>query len=87
MEKVVIEIPDELVAEFKQYKDILREVLILGLFQLKAQQALTLYSRGVVSIARAAELAGLSRQDMIRQARALGIQPRWSDSMVKAELA
>ncbi len=87
MEKVVIEIPDELVAEFKQYKDILREVLILGLFQLKAQQALTLYSRGVVSLARAAELAGLSRQDMIRQARALGIQPRWSDSMVKAELA
>ena len=87
MEKVVIEIPDELVAEFKQYKDMLREVLILGLFQLKAQQALTLYSRGVVSLARAAELAGLSRQDMIRQARALGIQPRWSDSMAQAEMA
>ncbi|MEK7788170.1 MAG: UPF0175 family protein [Chloroflexota bacterium] len=87
MEKVVIEIPDELVAEFKQYKDMLREVLILGLFQLKAQQALTLYSRGVVSLARAAELAGLSRQDMIRQARALGIQPRWSDSMAQTELA
>ena len=36
---------------------------------IKAREALTLYTQGIVSFARAAELAGLSRQEMIRQAR------------------
>ena len=87
MSKVVVEIPDELVEEFKQHQDNLREVLLLGLQQLKTLEALTLYSRGVVSIGRATELAGVSRQELIRQARAAGISPRWSEQMVDDELA
>ena len=62
MSKVVVEIPDELVEEFKQHQDNLREVLLLGLQQLKTLEALTLYSRGVVSIGRATDLADMSRQ-------------------------
>jgi predicted HTH domain antitoxin len=61
MEKVVIEIPDELVEEFKPYQDKLRELILLGLHQLKIQEALMLYSQGLVSFDRAAELAGLSK--------------------------
>lgn len=87
METMMIEIPDELVQEFKPYKDRLREVFLLGLLQLKVQEALLLYRRGLVSFARAAELAGLSRLEMIRQARAFGVQPRWSERMVQEELA
>jgi predicted HTH domain antitoxin len=86
MEKMVIEIPDELVQEFKLYQDRLREVILLGLYQLKVQEALMLYSRGLVSLSRAAEMAGLSRQEMIRQARASGIKPAWSEQMVQEEL-
>ncbi|MFN8483879.1 MAG: UPF0175 family protein [Anaerolineae bacterium] len=86
MSKVVVEIPDELVEEFKQHQDNLREVLLLGLQQLKTLEALTLYSRGVVSIGRATELAGVSRQELIRQARAAGISPRWSEQMALEEL-
>lgn len=33
-----------------------------------------------------AELAGLSRAEMARQARAFGVQPRWSEWMVQEEL-
>ena len=86
MEKMVIEIPDELVQEFELYQDRLREVILLGLLQLKVQEALLLYSRGLVSFARAAELAGLSRPEMIRQARAFDVQPRRSERMVQEEL-
>ena len=87
MEKVVIEIPAELVQEFSLYRDRLREVILLGLLQLKVQEALLLYRRGLVSFGRAAELAGLSRQEMMRQARAFGVQPRWSEQMIEEELA
>jgi predicted HTH domain antitoxin len=45
-----------------------------------------LYKRGLVSFGRAAELAGLSQKELMRQARANGIEPRWSEKMVEDEL-
>ena len=42
---------------------------------------------GLVSIGRAAQLAGVSERDMIRQALAADIEPRWSASLVDEELA
>lgn len=87
METLVIEVPDDLKTEVEQYRDRLREIFMLGLREIKVQEALLLYRRGVVSFARAAELAGLTREDMIRHAHAAGIQPRWSEEMVAEELA
>lgn len=87
MQKMMIEVPDELALQFAPYQDRLRELMLLGLSQIKAQEALALYSRGLISFARAAELAGLPHPDMIRQARALGIKPRWTEGMVQEELA
>jgi predicted HTH domain antitoxin len=87
MQRVVIDIPDELAQEFSLYQDRLKELILLGLNQVRIQEALLLYRRGLVSLARAAELAGLSREDMVRQARAFGVQPRWSEQMVQEELA
>jgi predicted HTH domain antitoxin len=87
MTQVVLELTDDLARQVGPYQDRLQELLLLGLSQLKAQEALTLYTRGIVSFARAAEIAGLSRTEMIRQARALGIRPRWSELMVEEELA
>ncbi len=69
-----IDIPKELVGELDIRRDRLREVLLL-------------YKQGVVSFGRAAELAKLSRQDMIQQARVAGVEPRWSEDMLRAELA
>ena len=59
----------------------------LGLSQVKIQEALLLYQRGLVSLGRAAELAGLPEQEMARQARAMGLSPRWTEKMVEEELA
>jgi len=86
MEKLHLEIPDEVSQKLKPYKDRLQELVLLGLQQLQIQEALTLYSRGLISFGRAAELAGLSEKEMIRHARASGIQPRWSEDMAKEEL-
>jgi len=87
MTKTIIEIPGELLPELEAYKDRLGELLLLGLSQIKIQEAILLYQRGVVSLGRAAELAGLQEQEMARQARALGVSPRWSERMLEEELA
>lgn len=87
MEKLQIEIPDEVSEKLEPYKDKLSELALLGLQQLQIQEALTLYSRGVISFGRAAEWAGISEQEMIRHARASGIQPQWSEEMVREELS
>lgn len=84
--KTTIEILDDRMMELDTYKDRLGEILLLGLSQIKIQEALLLYKRGLVSIGRAAELAGLQEQEMIHQAQAAGMQPRWSRSMVEEEL-
>ena len=84
---MTIDIPEELFHDFDARRDQLREVILLGLRQLKINELLLLHKQGVVSIGRAAELATLSRQDMIQQARAAGIEPRWSKNMLRAELA
>lgn len=86
MAKTVIEIPDERLSELEAYKDKLCELLLLGLSQMKIQEALLLYQRGIISIGRAAELSDISEQDVIRHARALGISPRWSEDMLRDEL-
>ena len=87
MAKTTIEIPDDRLAELDAYKNRLGEILLLGLSQIKIQEALLLYKRGLISIGRAAELSGLHESEMIHQAQANGIQPRWSDEQVEEELA
>lgn len=86
MAKATIEIPDERFFEFDRYKDRLGELLLLGLAQIKTHEALYLYKKGLVSFGRASEISGLSQQELMRQAQAEGIQPRWSEKMVKEEL-
>jgi len=86
MQKIVIEIPEDLSQEYTGYQDRFREIFMLGLHQIKVQESLMLYARGIVSMGRAAELADLSLLEMIRQARAFGIQPRWSEKMAQEEL-
>lgn len=41
---------------------------------------------GQISLARAAEIAEVSLVDMIRQAHAAGVEPRWSETMLSEEL-
>ena len=87
MAKTVVEIPDERLPELEAYKERLGELLLLGLSQVKIQEAILLYQRGVISLGRAAELTGLTEQEMIKQARIFGVSPRWTEEMLEEELA
>jgi predicted HTH domain antitoxin len=87
MAKTTIEIPDDRLEDLDAYRDRLGEILLLGLSQIKIQEALVLYRRGLVSMGRAAELAVISESGMVQQARAAGIHPRWSELQAEAELA
>ena len=87
MARTMIEIPEERLPELEAYRDRLGELLLLGLSQVKIHEALLLYQRGSVSLGRAAELAGLPEHEMVQQARAAGIGPRWTEKMVGEELA
>ncbi len=87
MAKTVVEIPDERLKEVEAYKDRLGELLLLGLSQIKLQEAVFLYLRGLVSFGRTAELAGLPEQEMMRHALVFGVRPRWSETMAQEELA
>ena len=53
MQQVMIELPEDLARQVGPYQGRLQELVLLGLSQLKAQEALTLYTRGIVSFARA----------------------------------
>ena len=77
----------ERLGDLEPYKDKLGELLLLGLSPIKIHESLLLYQQGLVSFGRAAELAGLPEQEMIRQARAFGVYPRWSEKMAEEEVA
>ncbi len=51
MAKTTVEIPDQKMAELEAYKDRLGELLLLGLSQVKIQEALLLYQRGLYQLA------------------------------------
>ncbi len=86
MEKIVLEVSDDLARQLTAYQDRLNEIFLLGLNQVKIQEALLLYRRGLVSFQRAAELAGLPLAEMVQQARATGVKPHYSEDMVEEEL-
>lgn len=87
MSETTVTIPDDWLPELEPYRDRLAELLLLGLSQMRLQEALLVYQRGLVSFGRAAELARLSEPELARHATALGIAPRYDEQMVGEELA
>ncbi len=86
MERITLEIPEELAGTLRIDQARVKELVLLGFSQLKLQEALTLYKRGIVSFGRAAEIAGVSERGLVRHARAYGVRPRWDDEMLREEL-
>ena len=64
METLALEIPTEVSEKLQPYRDKISEIVLLGLQQLKIQEALLLCSRGLISFGRAAEMTGLSESEM-----------------------
>jgi hypothetical protein len=65
----------------------LNELLLLGLSQVRIHEALLMYQRGAASMRRAAELAGVPEEVLIRHARAAGVEPICTEEMIAEDLA
>ena len=73
---ITVEIPEPLMRDLDlDQAAVVQEVIQLGVHQYKVQQALRLYQAGAGSLGYVAEQAGLAKRDLVREARARGIEP------------
>lgn len=82
-----LEISEDLLKDF-DIKDSsqLKEIIEMGIKQMKIEKALHLFKEEKISIAKAAEVAGISLREMMLQASARGIKPMYDQQMVEEEM-
>ena len=84
---ITVEIPEPLMRDLDlDQAAVVQEVIQLGVHQYKVQQALRLYQAGAGSLGYVAEQAGLAKRDLVREARARGIEPDFDEQTVHEEL-
>jgi hypothetical protein len=66
---------------------VMEEIIQLGAYQLKLRRALEMYRAGAGSLGYVAAKTGLSKRDLIREARLRGIEPSFDEQTVREELA
>ena len=76
--KMAVELPRE--AEGLSEEETGQAVLI-GLREMRIEKALMLLRKGGISVWKAAEIAELPLREMIKEARARGVEPRVTDEM------
>ena len=88
MEKVIrLEIPEQWLQGLDWDRGaVVQEIIQLGTYQLKVRRALEMYQAGAGSLGYVAEKAGLSKRDLIREARVRGIEPPFDEQTVREEL-
>ena len=89
MEKLItLEIPEQWLQGLSVDEGyLLQDIIQLGIYQFKVQRALELYRMGTGSLGYAAEKLGLGKGDLIREARARGMEPAFNEETVQEELA
>ncbi len=84
---IAMQIPRQWLEGVSEEQITMQQIFRLGLYQYKVERALTLYRDGVGSLGYIAEQLGLSKRDLIREARMRGIEPDFSEETVREELA
>ncbi len=84
---IEMELPRQWLEGIPEEQTTLQQIFRMGIYQYKVQRALTLYREGVGSLGYIAEQVGLSKRDLIREARMRGIDPDFSEETVQEELA
>ena len=84
---IVMQIPRDWLEGISEEPLMLQQIFRLGLHQYTVERALALYRDGVGSLGYIAEQLGLSKRDLIREARIQGIEPDFSAETVREELA
>ncbi len=87
MEQTIsINIPRSWISDVPEEQSILQHVFHLGIQQYQLERAIQLYQDNAGSIGYIAEQVHLSKQDIIREFRARGIEVEFSDLTLQEEL-
>ncbi|MBI4728189.1 MAG: hypothetical protein HY775_01605 [Acidobacteria bacterium] len=85
--KLEIEVPDELVSQLRSRDArFVRQLIALGLRDLRLEEAVALLRDAGASLAFAAEYAGVTRTEMAAFCRLRGLHPRWDQQMLNEDL-
>lgn len=85
--KITLDVPPPLAEELAAAsQDFLIELLERGLRESRIERALERYKQGGISFAAAAQLAGVPRSELARQAYVRGMEPPYSEQMAAEEL-
>jgi len=90
MEFVNIKIPDNVIRKIKDAEEDetnIERILETGIHQIKIERALSRFKHGNISILNAARMAGVPLREMIVQASAHGIKPKYDEKMIEEETA
>ena len=83
---VAMRIPQSWLVGIPQEPLTLEQIFRMGLYQYKVDRGLKLYHDGVGSLGYIAEQLGLSKRELVREARLRGIEPEFSEETVREEL-
>ena len=89
MEKTItMEIPEDWLQGLEWgRKTVVQEIVQLGIYQFKVRRALEMYQARLGSLGYIAEKTGLSKRDLIREARLRGLEPPFDEQTLKEELS
>lgn len=85
MTQLTIQIPEHLSRELHSEEEVVA-ALEVGVKMQRIERAIDAYARGGMSLASAAEMAGVSRSEMSCYAYARGLRPAFDEQMVAEEL-
>ena len=84
---ITLEVPAQWVQDLDlDQAAVMQDIIQLGVYQFKVRRALEMYQAGAGSLGYVAERMGLSKRDLIREARARGIEPSFDEQTVREEL-
>ena len=84
---ITLEIPQQWVQGLDwDQAAVIEEIIQLGAYQFKLRRALEMYRAGTGSLGYVSAKTGLSKRDLIREARLRGIEPSFDEQTVLEEL-
>nr|QNO45968.1 hypothetical protein EBOGGPCF_00013 [Methanosarcinales archaeon ANME-2c ERB4]QNO46080.1 hypothetical protein FAKCHJAF_00017 [Methanosarcinales archaeon ANME-2c ERB4]QNO48845.1 hypothetical protein LEJCPHKL_00014 [Methanosarcinales archaeon ANME-2c ERB4] len=86
MKTVTLRLPDYLAETLPEEESPLCEILKLGLKQFRIERAIKRYKKDGVSLAKSAEMAGISIREMTSIAYAHGLEPKYDESIVESRI-
>lgn len=86
-QEITVKIPIDWIEGLTVEELTLKQIFRLGIHQYKVERALKLYLDGVGSLGYIAEHIGISKRELISEARHRNIAPKFSDETVSEELA